>query len=74
MNAVTVSPDETLELRLKAMRLTSLLTHYVALAERATHEGWTHVRYLAELVVLEAAVSTEAALIPTNSPQESLKL
>jgi len=59
MSAVAVVPDETLELRLKALRLTSLLTHYAALAERATHEGWTHVRYLAELVLLEAAERTD---------------
>jgi len=55
MSAVTVTADETLELRLKAMRLSCLLAHYVELAERAAHEGWTHVRYLSELVVLEAA-------------------
>jgi DNA replication protein DnaC len=55
MSAVTVTPDETLELRLKAMRLSSLLAHYIQVAEQAAHEGWTHVRYLSELVVLEAA-------------------
>ncbi|MGH8143407.1 MAG: IS21-like element helper ATPase IstB [Steroidobacteraceae bacterium] len=54
MNAAMALNDETLELRLKALRLTSLLAHYTALAERATHEGWTYVRYLAELVLLEA--------------------
>jgi DNA replication protein DnaC len=59
MNAISVTPDETLELRLKALRLTSLLVHYATLAERATHEGWTHVRYLAELVVLEATERTD---------------
>jgi DNA replication protein DnaC len=59
MNAISVTPDETLELRLKALRLTSLLAHYATLAERATHEGWTHVRYLAELVVLEATERTD---------------
>ena len=54
MSAASIAPDETLELRLKALRLPSFLAHYLALAERAAAEGWSHVRYLAELVTLEA--------------------
>ena len=54
MSAATVVPDETLELRLKALRLPSFLAHYLVLAERAAAEGWSHVRYLAEIVMLEA--------------------
>lgn len=53
MSAATVR-DETLELRLKALRLPSFLAHYVELAERAAAEGWSHIRYLAEIVTLEA--------------------
>ena len=54
MSAATIARDETLELRLKALHLPSFLAHYVELAERAAAEGWSHVRYLAELVTLEA--------------------
>jgi len=54
MSATTIAADETLQLRLKALHLSSFLEHYVALAQRATAEGWSHVRYLAELVTLEA--------------------
>jgi DNA replication protein DnaC len=54
MSAATITRDETLELRLKALRLPSLLEHYGELAQRAVAEGWSHVRYLAELVMLEA--------------------
>jgi len=54
MTSATIIRDETLELRLKALRLPSFLTHYVELAERAAAEGWSHIRYLAEIVTLEA--------------------
>lgn len=54
MSAATIARDETLELRLKALRLPSLLEHYGELGERAAAQGWNHVRYLAELVTLEA--------------------
>ena len=54
MSAATIIRDETLELRLKALHLPSFLGHYLELAERAAAEGWSHVRYLAELVTLEA--------------------
>ncbi|MBS1859982.1 MAG: IS21-like element helper ATPase IstB [Acidobacteria bacterium] len=54
MSAARIGADETLELRLKALRLPSLLAHYLSLAERAASEGWSYVRYLAELVTLEA--------------------
>ena len=54
MNAVTITRDETLELRLKALRLPSFLEQYLEVAERAAAEGWSHVRYLAELVTQEA--------------------
>jgi hypothetical protein len=47
--------DETLELRLKALRLPSFLEQYLELAKRAAAEGWSHVRYLAELVTQEAS-------------------
>jgi hypothetical protein len=50
-----ITRDDTLELRLKALRLASFGTHYVELAEPAAAEGWSHIRYLAELVILEAS-------------------
>lgn len=59
MSALAIVRDETLELRLKALRLGSILTHYVPLAERAAAEGWTHLPYLAELVTLEASERTD---------------
>jgi DNA replication protein DnaC len=55
MSAATVVTDETLRLRLKAMHLPSFLEHHVELALRAASEGWSHVRYLTELVTLEAS-------------------
>jgi len=55
MSAATVVTDETLRLRLKAMHLPSFLEHHVELAHRAAAEGWSHVRYLTELVTLEAS-------------------
>ena len=54
MRTATISTDEVLQLRLKAMHLPSFLEHYLELAERAATEGWSHVRYLTELVTLEA--------------------
>lgn len=48
--SLTITRDETLELRLKALRLPSFHTHYLELAEHAAAEGWGPVRYLAELV------------------------
>ena len=54
MSGATIAADETLQLRLKAMHLPSFLEHYLGLAERAAAEGWSHVRYLTELVTLEA--------------------
>ena len=54
MSAATIARDETLELRLKALRLPSFLEQYIELAERAAAEGWSYVRYLAELVSREA--------------------
>jgi DNA replication protein DnaC len=54
MTAATIARDETLELRLKALRLPSFLAHYLELAERAAAEGCSHIRYLAEIVTLEA--------------------
>src|ERR1017187_59773 len=55
MSAVSISRDETLELRLKALRLPSFVEQYADLAEGAAAEGWSHVRYLAELVTQEAS-------------------
>jgi DNA replication protein DnaC len=52
--SIIITRDETLELRLKALRLSSFNTHYVELAEQSIAEGWTPVRYLAELATLEA--------------------
>jgi DNA replication protein DnaC len=52
--SITITRDETLELRLKALRLPSFNTHYVELAEQSIAEGWAPVRYLAELATLEA--------------------
>src|ERR1035438_8284145 len=54
MSAAMISRDETLELRLKALRLPSFLEQYLDVAERAAAEGSSHVRYLAELVTQEA--------------------
>jgi DNA replication protein DnaC len=54
MSAATVVADETLQLRLKALHLPSFLEHYAELAQRAATEGWNHIRYLTELVTLEA--------------------
>jgi DNA replication protein DnaC len=59
MTAVTIARDETLELRLKALRLPSFLEQYLDLAEQAATEGWSHVRYLAELVTQEASDRTD---------------
>jgi DNA replication protein DnaC len=53
--STAITRDETLELRLKALRLPSFSRHYVELAEQAAAEGWSHVRYLAELVTLEGS-------------------
>ena len=50
-----MSAEETLRLRLRAMHLPSFLEHYTDLAQRATSEGWSPVRYLTELVTLEAS-------------------
>ena len=55
MSVATISRDETLELRLKALRLPSFLEQYLDLAKRAGVEGWSHARYLAELVSQEAS-------------------
>ena len=49
MSTTAIGRDDTLELRLKALRLPSFLEQYLELAERAAAEGWSHVRYLAEL-------------------------
>src|ERR1700688_1048724 len=49
MSAATIARDETLELRLKALRLPSFLEQYLELAEQASVAGWSHVRSLAEL-------------------------
>jgi DNA replication protein DnaC len=54
MSATAIGRDDTLELRLRALRLPSFLEQYLELAERAGAEGWNHVRYLAELVTQEA--------------------
>jgi DNA replication protein DnaC len=59
MTAATIARDETLELRLKALHLSSFLAHYAELAERAVAEGWSHLRYLAEIVTLEANERTD---------------
>jgi len=45
---------QSLELRLKAFRLPSFLSHYEPLAERGQKEQWKHIQYLEELVLLEA--------------------
>lgn len=54
MSTTKIAADETLQLRLKAMHLPSFLENYADLAERGTAESWSHVRYLTELVALEA--------------------
>jgi len=45
---------QSLELRLKAFRLPSFLSHYEPLAERGQKEQWKHIQYLEELSALEA--------------------
>ena len=50
---------ETLELRLKAFRLPSFVSHYAGLAEQAAQGGWSHVRYLDELAAIEAEERAE---------------
>ncbi len=55
MNAASITGEETLRLRLRAMHLPSFIEHYADLAQRATSEGWHPVRYLTELVALEAS-------------------
>ena len=59
MSAVSIGRDDTLELRLRALHLPSFVEQYIELAERAATEGWGHVRYLAELVTLEATDRTD---------------
>ncbi len=59
MSAATISRDETMELRLKALHLPSFHEQYIELAERAAAEGWNHIRYLAELVTQEATDRTD---------------
>jgi DNA replication protein DnaC len=54
MSAVTIARDETMELRLRALHLPSFVEQYVEVAQSATADGWNHVRYLSELVTLEA--------------------
>jgi DNA replication protein DnaC len=54
MSIAAIARDETMELRLKAMHLPSFVEHYIELSQRAGAEGWSQVRYLAELVTLEA--------------------
>lgn len=53
MSAASLA-DETLKLRLKALHLPAFLEHYRELSQRAAAEGWSPVRYLTELVALEA--------------------
>jgi DNA replication protein DnaC len=59
MSAAADTLENTLQLRLKALHLSSILAHYAALAERAAAEGWSHLQYLAELVTLEATERTD---------------
>jgi len=59
MSAASAHRDETMELRLKALHLPSFLEQYIELSERAAAEGWSHIRYLAELVTQEAADRTD---------------
>ncbi len=46
--------EQTLELRLKALRLPSFLAYYAPYADKAAKGGWTHVQYLGELAAIEA--------------------
>ena len=81
MNAVALR-DETLELRLKALCLSSFSKHYLELAEQAGTEGWNPVRYLAELVMLEASERADRrmtrllkdAKLPRDKTQVTLDL
>jgi DNA replication protein DnaC len=55
MSTTTTGAEEALRLRLRAMHLPSFIEHYSELAERAVSEGWSPVRYLTELVSVEAS-------------------
>ena len=57
----------TLELRLKAFRLPSFLTHYAPLAEQAAKGGWSHVHYLDELAAVEAVERAERRIARLRS-------
>jgi hypothetical protein len=46
--------SQTLELRLKAFRLPSLLANNMELAQKAQHDGWGSLQYLESLAELEA--------------------
>jgi len=78
----TITGDDTLELRLKALRLASFSAHYLELAEQAAAEGLSHVRYLAELVTLEASERADrritrlldAAKLPRDKTHATLDL
>jgi len=59
MSAAAAAIENTLQLRLRALHLSSILAHYGALAERAAAEGWSHLQYLAELITLEATERTD---------------
>ncbi len=51
--------EQTLELRLKALRLPSFHAYYGAYAEKAAKGGWSHVQYLGELAAIEAQERAE---------------
>lgn len=55
MSTATIGAEEALRLRLRAMHLPSFIEHYSELAERAVSDGWSPVRYLTELVSVEAS-------------------
>ena len=46
--------EQTLELRLKALRLPSFLAYYAPYADKAAKGGWSHEQYLGELAAIEA--------------------
>lgn len=54
---------ETLELRLKALRLPSFANHYTPLARQAAEGGWSHVHYLDELSLIETVERAERRIV-----------
>ena len=74
--------EETLQLRLKVLRLWAFLANYAPLAQRAIAEGWGPIEFLAQLVELEVAERDDRRLkrlldnadLPQGKTQANLDL